>query len=310
MNVRTMRAGVIGLGVGERHVTGYGQIADCEVTAICDRDPVKLAEVGDRQGIACRETDWRKIVGHPDIDLVSICSYDDTHTEQAVAAFGNGKHVMIEKPIALNRREAEAILRAQQDSGCLITSNFILRQSPRFQEVWQMARDGAFGELFYMEGDYVHQILWKILEGWRGKMDFYCVTYGGGIHLIDLMRWISGQEVTEVAGMGGKVLTRGSRYRYPDTIVNLHDSRTILLQRRQQPLARSVRSCMPCRFMGARQPSLTNTPMPACTAAITMRVPLSRRRIPLSPRVISCQILSLRYAKDANRLSAPVTCFG
>ena len=221
MKLNTLRAGVIGLGVGERHVAGYGEIEGCDVVAICDRDPVKLAEVGERQGVTCRETDWRKIVDHPDIDLISICSHDDAHTEQAVAAFGNGKHVMIEKPIALNRREAEAILRAQQDSGCLITSNLILRQSPRFQEVRQMARDGAFGELFYMEGDYVHQILWKILEGWRGKMDFYCVTYGGGIHLIDLMRWISGQEVIEVAGMGGKVLTRGSSYRYPDTIVNL-----------------------------------------------------------------------------------------
>jgi predicted dehydrogenase len=52
-------------------------------------------------------------------------------------------------------------------------------------------------------------------------MDFYCVTYGGGIHLIDLMRWVTDREVTEVTGMAGKVLTRGSSYRYPDTIVNL-----------------------------------------------------------------------------------------
>ncbi len=221
MKDSTLRAGVIGLGVGERHVAGYGDIEGCEVVAICDQDPLKLAEVGERQQIARRETDWRKIVDHPGIDIVSICSHDDAHAEQAVAAFNNGKHVMIEKPIALNRGEAEAILRAQQDSGRLITSNLILRQSPRFQEIRRMVRDGAFGELFYMEGDYVHQILWKILEGWRGKMDFYCVTYGGGIHLIDLMRWISGSEVTEVAGMGGKVLTRGSSYRYPDTIVNL-----------------------------------------------------------------------------------------
>ena len=221
MNPKTIRAGVIGLGVGERHVEGYGRIADCEVTAICDLDPDRLAEVGNRYQIGVREADWRKIVEHPDIDVVSICSYDDAHAEQAEAAFRNGKHVMIEKPIALNRGEAEAVLRAQQDSGRVISSNLILRRSPRFQKIRRMVQDGAFGDLFYMEGDYIHQILWKITEGWRGKMDFYCVTYGGGIHLIDLMRWILGREVEAVTGMGGKVLTRDSGYRYPDTIVNL-----------------------------------------------------------------------------------------
>lgn len=221
MSVKTIRAGVIGLGVGERHVAGYDQIEDCEVAAICDLDTDKLTRVGDHREIGTRVTDWRKIVEDPEIDVVSICSYDDAHAEQAEAAFRNGKHVMIEKPIALDKGEAEAVLRAQQDSGCLISSNLILRQSPRFQEIRRMVQDGAFGDPFYLEGDYIHQILWKITEGWRGKMDFYCVTYGGGIHLIDLMRWILGREVTEVSGMGGKVLTRDSAFPYPDTIVNL-----------------------------------------------------------------------------------------
>lgn len=221
MNAKTIRAGVIGLGVGERHVAGYEQIAGCEVTAICDLDAGKLARVGKQCEIGTRVTDWRKIVEDPEIDVVSICSYDDAHAEQAVAAFRNGKHVMIEKPIALSKAEAEAVLRAQQDSGCLISSNLILRQSPRFQEIRRMVKEGAFGEPFYLEGDYIHQILWKITEGWRGKMDFYCVTYGGGIHLIDLMRWILGREVTEVSGMGSKVLTRESDFPYPDTMVNL-----------------------------------------------------------------------------------------
>ena len=97
----------------------------------------------------------------------------------------------------------------------------ILRRSPRFTELKAEIDRGEFGDVYYLEGDYLHEILWKITSGWRGKMDFYCVTYGGGIHLIDLMRWLLGQEVTEVCGMGVDIMTRGTTYRWPDTITNL-----------------------------------------------------------------------------------------
>ena len=219
--VQPLKIGVIGLGVGEQHVIGYQAIDGCEVVAVCDQDPGKLAEVADRQDIPERHTDPRHVTEHPDIDAVSICSWDDAHADQAVSAFRHGKHVMVEKPVALRREDAARILEAQQTSGRLISSNLILRHSPRFRAVRDMVRNGDFGDIFYMEGDYLHQILWKITEGWRGSMDFYCVTFGGGIHLIDLMRWILNDEVTEVAGMGNKMLTRDGQYKYPDTIASL-----------------------------------------------------------------------------------------
>lgn len=219
--MKKLGIGVIGLGVGERHIVGYHDIPEVEVRACCDIDAVKLSEVAARQNIGRREQDWRKIIEADDIDAVSICSYDDAHCEQVVAALEAGKHVMVEKPVTLNRRDLEKVVRAQQDSGRILTSNLILRKSPRFREIHDMARRGEFGDIFYVEGDYIHQILWKITEGWRGKMDFYCVTYGGGIHLIDLMRWIVGEEVATVAGLGAKKLTRGTEFRFPDTIASL-----------------------------------------------------------------------------------------
>ena len=220
-SVHFLRVGVIGLGVGEQHLAAYAEDPDCEVVAVCELDPQRLAEVGDRYGIAQRYTEAAAITEHPDIDVVSICSYDDGHAEQSVSAFRNGKHVLVEKPIALNRNEAEAVLRAQQDSGRLLTSNLILRQSPRFCSVKRMAEAGEFGDIFCIEGDYLHDILWKITDGWRGRMHFYCTIYGGGIHLIDLMRWIVDDEVVEVSGMGNKMLTAGTSYRFNDTFLTL-----------------------------------------------------------------------------------------
>ncbi len=218
---KPIRAGVIGLGVGEQHLKSYQAIENCEVTAICDIDERHLNAIGDGYGVGLRSTDYSTVTENPDIDVVSICSYDDCHAEQAISALNNGKHIMVEKPVALHRRQAEAILKAQQASGLNITSNLILRESPRFQEVRNQVRAGDFGDIFYMEGDYIHEVLAKITEGWRGKMDFFCITYGGGIHLIDLMRWIIGQEITEVSAMGNNVLSRDSAYKYEDCITSL-----------------------------------------------------------------------------------------
>ncbi len=218
---QAIRVGVIGLGVGERHLVTYQSLPGVEVKAICDINLEKLKEVGDRNYIGKRYTDYRKITEDPDIDVVSICSHDDCHAEQSLSAFANGKHVMIEKPIALFRHDEEKILRAQQDSGKFITSNLILRQSPRFKEVKQRIEAGEFGEIFCIEGDYIHNILWKIVTGWRGKMVYYSTIYGGGIHLIDLMRWLLGQEIIEVCGMGNKILSRETDYKFDDTFLNL-----------------------------------------------------------------------------------------
>lgn len=213
--------GVIGLGVGERHVAAYREIPGVTVAAVCDMDEEKLHAVANRQEVDGRYTDYRKIIEDPRIDAVSICTYDNYHAVQVIEAFNAGKHVMVEKPITLNREDLAKVIRAQQDSGKRISSNLILRQSPRFIALREMVQRGDFGDIFYMEGDYLHQILWKITEGWRGQMDFYCVTYGGGIHLIDLMRWIIGEEVTEVTSMGAKKQTRGSSFAYPDVMTNL-----------------------------------------------------------------------------------------
>ncbi len=218
---RKLKIGVIGLGVGEQHVIGYQRIPNVEVTDICDIDPSVLKIVGDRNDVPNRHQNYKQITENPSIDVVSIASYDDCHAIQAISAFENGKHVMIEKPLALNRHEAEAILRAQQDSGRFLSSNLVLRKSPRFQELKNWIAKGYFGEIVTIEGDYLHQILWKLTQGWRGEMEFYCVTYGGGIHMIDLMRWLLNEEIVEVCGMSNKKLTRGSKFDFDDTVTNL-----------------------------------------------------------------------------------------
>lgn len=221
MSSDVIKVGIIGLGVGEAHLKSYQKIKNVEVKSICDIDKLRLETIGNQYGVLNKFTDYRKVTEDPEISVVSICSFDNYHAEQLLSAIRNDKHIMVEKPAVLFPNEAEEVLNELSKSKVNITSNLILRQSPRFALIKQMAERGEFGDIFHIEGDYLHQILWKITQGWRGDMDFYCTVYGGGIHLIDLMRWIMGAEIKSVCAMGTGVAVRNSSYKWPDTITAL-----------------------------------------------------------------------------------------
>ena len=218
---KKLNVGIIGLGVGEAHLKSYKKISTVEVLSVCDINPKRLNFIADKYDVRGRYLDSKKITEDPNIDIVSICSYDNFHAEQLLSAFRNSKHVMVEKPVVLFKEEAEKVIRAWKDSNCKITSNLILRQSPRFKNLKKMIMLGEFGDIYHIEGDYLHNILGKITDGWRGKMPFYCTVYGGGIHLIDLMRWLMNDEVKEVCSMGNDLLTKNSSYNYPEAMTSL-----------------------------------------------------------------------------------------
>lgn len=219
--MKKLKIGVIGLGVGEQHVISYRKIPGCEVRSTCDTDEAKLHEVSDRQEVVKRYTDYRAITEDPEIDIVSICTFDDDHADHAVSAFRHGKHIMVEKPIAVTREQADAVFQAYKQSGKRITSNLILRATPRFRRLRERIRAGDMGELFYLEGDYIHQIEEKVVSGWRGKISFYSPIFGGGIHLIDLITWLHDQPVTEVCAMGSHKISGPKGNRFDDTDVLL-----------------------------------------------------------------------------------------
>jgi predicted dehydrogenase len=210
------------MGVGEQHITGYRNHPGCEVVALCDfsadkRDNIQ-AEYSDIAVCAQAE----EILDNPDIDVVSIASYDNHHYEQITRAIENNKHVFVEKPLCLYADNARHIRLLLSDKPDLkLSSNLILRKSERFIQVKKMIDEGKLGALYCVEGDYNYGRLHKITEGWRGRIDFYSVVYGGGVHIIDLLLWLTGHRVVEVAAFGNNISTRGSQFKYNDTVVSI-----------------------------------------------------------------------------------------
>jgi len=214
-----LKVGVIGLGVGEQHIQGYRRHPRCEVVALCDLSQGKLSDVGDRYPEIYRTTKASEILDDPSIDVVSIASYDNDHGAQVCQALDHNKHVFVEKPLCLYEAEAIEIRdRLRQKPHLKLTSNLILRKSPRFQVLKKMIETGDMGDIYYVEGDYNYGRIEKITEGWRGNLDFYSIVYGGGVHLIDLMLWLTRDEVSEVSAYGNSICTKNTQFRHNDLV--------------------------------------------------------------------------------------------
>ncbi len=184
--------GVIGAGVGRRHAPGFAADPRVSHVALCDTDEEKLKERAEEAGTDDLTTDWRTFIERDDIGLVSVASPDHLHCQMAVAALNAGKHVLCEKPMAMNLAECRHMIDAAERSGCKLIVNNVLRFYERFQYVKQIVDDGVLGDIYAAEGDYLHNTLGLIKNGWRGPHRHSCAT-GGGVHLIDLLRWIVGE---------------------------------------------------------------------------------------------------------------------
>ncbi len=222
LEVRKLKVGIIGLGVGEVHIAGYNSHRDCAVSMLCDISKSKLTEVAKKYPNLKTTENPNEILNDPEIDVVSIASYDNCHYEQIVQAIQNGKHVFVEKPLCLYFEEAKEIRSLLENKPNLkLSSNLILRKSPRFIKLKEMVSAGQFGKMFYAEGDYHYGRLEKITEGWRGQLPFYSVVYGGSVHLIDLMLWLTTDMIEEVAAYGNQIVSKGSQFHFNDCVVSI-----------------------------------------------------------------------------------------
>jgi predicted dehydrogenase len=218
----TIQIGVIGLGVGEQHIYGFQSHADAVVVALADIDPLKRAMAHDKfptmRIYDCAEA----LIDDPDVDVVSIASFDDVHFDQVKRAITAGKHVFVEKPLCMRDEELTELdaLRARHPN-VRLSSNLILRRTPRFQELKRRIESGEMGRLFLLEGDYNYGRIQKIVDGWRGGLPFYSVVHGGAIHVIDLLMWLAGERIVEVQAISNRIASEGTGFRFDDLVLAL-----------------------------------------------------------------------------------------
>jgi UDP-N-acetylglucosamine 3-dehydrogenase len=191
--------GIIGLRMGYAQFTQLKDMPDVDLIAVCDLDETVVQRVERDFGVPLATTDYREVVAHPDVDIVSVATPDYLHVEQSVAALENGKHVMVEKPMARTVEECEAMVAAGREAGRLLMVAHVARFYSMFQQIKTWCEDGTLGEPYHVYASYIHnyeQI--PGFDGWRFDPEKRHQLIGGGCHALDLARWLGG-EVAEVS---------------------------------------------------------------------------------------------------------------
>ena len=216
--IHSVGVAVVGLGVGEQHARAYAMLPECRLRWLLDLDELRARSLADDLGQGEAARNYEQILADPDIGIISIASYDDAHFEQVRLALNAGKHVFVEKPLCRTAGEARILKEAwSKHSGKVkLMSNLILRAAPLYRWLKQEMERGRLGELFSIDGEYLYGRIEKITDGWRRDVRDYSVMLGGGVHLVDLVLWLTGQRPDRIFASGNRISTRGTDFRYDD----------------------------------------------------------------------------------------------
>jgi predicted dehydrogenase len=210
-------AATVGLGVGEQHARTLVATGACALRWVYDLDAAKSQRLAGELGAKAAD-DYDEILNDRLVRLITLASYDDAHCEQAIAALAAGKHVFVEKPLCRSLDELERVKVAWRESARHLAANLVLRGAPLYQWLRSAIAAGELGEIFAIDGDYLYGRLEKITGGWRKDVVDYSVIQGGGIHMVDLMLWLTGQRPASVTAAGGAIAARGTAFRYNDFV--------------------------------------------------------------------------------------------
>jgi len=163
MSTPKIRIALAGLGFGAEFIPIYLAHPNAEITAICQRNPDKLKEIGDRYGIAKRYTSFEEMLKDPEIDAVHINTPIPDHGRQSIAALKAGKHVACTVPMATSIAECEEIVKLVKATGLSYMMMETVVYAREFLYVKELYDNGELGRLQFLQAS--HQ---QDMEGWPG----------------------------------------------------------------------------------------------------------------------------------------------
>src|SRR4051794_7102604 len=200
--------GIIGYGwVATAHIAAINASAQAQITAIYSSRKLNDAEVSAKHGGTIRSyTNLDEMLRDKNIHAVSICSFPFQHREHAIAAAKAGKHIIIEKPLALSWEDCVAIKKAVDAAGVKVCVCFECRFSSQFLATKSVIDQGLLGDLHYGEVDYYHGIgPWYGQFRWNTRKDAGgSALLTAGCHALDALLLCMGNDVAEVTSYDTK----------------------------------------------------------------------------------------------------------
>src|SRR3984957_18075007 len=213
---KPLNVGMIGYGfMGKAHSNAYCQVNHFfalaykpVLKAICARNADKAKPFAEQWGYESVETDWRKLIQRKDIDLIDICTPNNTHAEIAIAAAQAGKMILCEKPLAMNGPEGLKMVEAVEKAGVANMVWYNYRRVPAVTLAKQLIDDGRLGRIFHYRTMFLQD--WTISsdlpQGGEGLWRLDASVAGSGVtgdllaHNIDTAMWLNGR-IDEVTAM-------------------------------------------------------------------------------------------------------------
>ena len=194
-----VRFGIVGTGmIGRYHAEAIRATEGAELTAVCRSSAQGAEEAAREYGVPC-ETSYESLLARRDVDAVCLCTPSGLHAAQTLAAAAAGKHVLVEKPMALTLADADAMIAACRAAGVRLGVALQRRTDPTFRAVRDAIGAGDLGPLVLgtVSVPYVRPQSYYDSAAWRGTwaLDGGGALMNQGIHLADLLVWYMGDPV-------------------------------------------------------------------------------------------------------------------
>ncbi|EKF86340.1 Gfo/Idh/MocA family protein [Methanobacterium formicicum] len=198
--MKKLNVGVVGVGaMGHNHVRVYTRLKNANLMAVSDLMKGTLAEVSKKYNTV-GFVDYDNVLKMPEIDAVSICVPTTYHYEVVMSAIEQGKHVLVEKPIAFTLKEAKAMVRAARKEGVKLATGHVERFNPAVLEAKKLLREKLIGEVVSVSA--------KRVGPFPPRIKDVGVTIDLAIHEVDVMAYLMDSPVSKVYAHVGSRLEK------------------------------------------------------------------------------------------------------
>ena len=197
-----LKIGVVGVGsISSFHLKSYAAHPDAEIVAVADINADRAQSVADKWGAKRAYGDAAELFADPDVDAVSICTWNDSHAELAIQAVQAGKHVLLEKPMSTSFAKADELGKVVEASDRVVQMGFVRRHSANCQVLKSFIDAGDLGDIYYAKAACIRRM--GNPGGWFADK----ARSGGGplidigVHVIDLAWYLMGSpKVASISG--------------------------------------------------------------------------------------------------------------
>ena len=202
---RKIRVGIIGAGaIGKFHVDSYRELPDVEIVAIAEKGMKRAKERAAVVGVDRYFGDYRKLLAIEEIDAINVCTPNYLHCPQTLDALKAGKHVICEKPMAMNVAEARKMVAEARKAKKTFMMAFCQRFAATGQAAKKVVDAGDLGKVYHVRIEYIRRRGIPGLGGWFTRKE----QAGGGpmldvgVHFLDLVLWLTGYPHAATASAG------------------------------------------------------------------------------------------------------------